>query len=167
MNSIRHVNWYTYWRTHERNYTATAEEFQRSKTTILKYAGEEDWVANADRDDAAAAAKYTQTHEQHKAAALAQAYDVVQVMLANAGKMQVEIMQRLATGQADAMDIGAAGAYAARAIQCADTVYSISKINLAVEDTRPTAPGDALVLSVITQLREQGLGQFADASARA
>jgi len=151
-----HRKVYEYWRTHKRDATATADEFQRTPQTVNKWRDEESWVYHADQDDAADAAQYVQTHEQHKAAALAQAYDLVTVMLANAGKMQVMLMENLATKQSDAMEISAAGSYAAKAIAAADTLYSISKLNVDISGKLQHEGADITAIRMRLAQKEAG-----------
>lgn len=124
---------YEYWRANKRDATATAEEFQRTPQTIAKWRDEESWIYHADIDDAHEAKKVVQTHEQHKAAAMAKAYDAVADALDNAVTLQQELRAHLASKMADAFDIGAAYSALAKAIGAADTLYSISRINVAVE----------------------------------
>jgi len=151
-----HRKVYEYWRAHKRDATATADEFQRTPQTVNKWRDEESWAYHADQDDALDAEQYVKTHDMHKAEALGQAYNLVAVMLANTGKMQVMLMEHIATKQADAMEIGAAGSYAAKAIAAADTLYSISKLNVDISGKVQHEGADITAIRMRLEQRQDG-----------
>jgi hypothetical protein len=70
--------------------------------------------------------------------------------------MQVMLMENLATKQSDAMEISAAGSYAAKAIAAADTLYSISKLNVDISGKLQHEGADITAIRMRLAQKEAG-----------